>query len=472
MIANSSEKFTSPAPAWVADAVFYQIFPERFCNGDPSNDPPNVSPWGNLPTRENFFGGDLAGITARLDYLQDLGVTAIYLNPIFAARTNHRYDTSDYFSVDPGLGTRADLKTLVSAAHRRGMRLILDGVFNHCGDGFGPFQDLLQRGEASAYKDWFLARSYPLSRDPLNYLTCGGAVYLPKLNHAHRPVQEFIFKVARYWLDEVGMDGWRLDVPFKIPIDFWYAFRQVVKGVRPDAYLVGEIWREAGPWIEGVFDGVTNYRLRELLLDYSLTTVLDGEDFGFELGSLLKAHGAQASGMLNLLGSHDTARILTLFKGDTARLSVALTCLMTLPGAPLVYYGDEVGLLGETDPDCRRCMPWDAQQWNPAAVDLYRRLIALRQAHPALRRGNPESLAYFNGLYAYRQAYAGDEALVVLNAREGIAHIRIPTHSASGLWREYASGQVLPAVDGSLDFDFIPAQSAQVFVPVEEKRPG
>lgn len=140
-------------PAWVADAVFYQIFPDRFCNGDPRNDPPAVTPWGNLPNRENFFGGDLAGIRARLDYLQDLGVNAIYLNPIFKARTNHRYDTSDYYSVDPALGTREDLKALVNDAHRRGMRLILDGVFNHCGDGFAPFQDVLAHGEQSAYKD-------------------------------------------------------------------------------------------------------------------------------------------------------------------------------------------------------------------------------------------------------------------------------------------------------------------------------
>lgn len=450
-------------PAWVADAVFYQIFPDRFCNGDPRNDPLAVTPWGNLPNRENFFGGDLAGIRARLDYLQDLGVNAIYLNPIFKARTNHRYDTSDYYSVDPALGTREDLKALVNDAHRRGMRLILDGVFNHCGDGFAPFQDVLAHGEQSAYKDWFHARGYPLSADPLNYLTCGGATYLPKLNHMYRPVQEFIFSVARYWLEETGMDGWRLDVPFKIPLDFWRAFRQVVKQVRPDAYLVGEIWREAGPWVEGVFDGVTNYRLRDLILDYTLTTVLDGEDFGFEVSSLLAAHGAHAAGMLNLLGSHDTARILTLFKGDAARLNVALTALMTLPGAPLVYYGDEVGLLGETDPDCRRCMPWDAAQWNAQVTADYRRLIALRQAHPALRYGTPQTLAYFNGLYAYRMAYGADEAVVVLNAREGIGQFRLPLHSSSPAWRAASGGPLLTAVDGALEFDFIPAHSAQVW---------
>ena len=454
---------TSKNADWVSDAIFYQIFPDRFCNGDQGNDPKNIANWGDQPTRENFFGGDLQGILNKLPYLQDLGVNALYLNPIFQARTNHRYDTSDYFKVDSALGDTALLKMLVQQAHQRGMHVILDGVFNHCGDGFAPFQDVLQKGAASEYADWFIARSYPLKTQPLNFLTCGGCIYLPKLNHAHRPVQEFILKVARYWVEETGIDGWRLDVPFKIPLDFWCEFRQVVKEANPQAYLVGEIWREAEPWVRGdVFDGVTNYRLRDIVLDYVNTLVLDGEDFGYELQTLLNSHGTAASSMLNLLDSHDTARILTTLNGDVSKMRIALTIQMTLPGAPMIYYGDEVGLKGETDPDCRGCFPWDESNWDQQVVTMTRTLIALRTTHPALRYGRPLTLAAFNGVYAYRMAHAGDEVIVIVNPREAISDFELPTQSAKRSWRLAAGEAVFTSAEGRLRFDIVPACSALV----------
>lgn len=459
----------SSAPAWVADAIFYQIFPDRFCNGDQDNSPFGAAHWGDLPTRENFFGGDLQGILDKLDYLQDLGVNAIYLNPIFQSQTNHRYDTSDYFKVDPALGDMLLFKELVRRIHQRSMHIILDGVFNHCGDGFAPFQDVMKNGAASEYAEWFLARSYPLQKEPLNFLTCGGCTYLPKLNHSSQSVQKFILKVARYWLEETGIDGWRLDVPFKIPLDFWREFRKVVKAVNPQAYLVGEVWREAQPWVRGdIFDGVTNYRLRDILFDYVLTNVLDGEDFGYELQTLLSLHGTAASSMLNLLDSHDTPRILTTFKGDVQRLKIALTIQMTLPGAPMVYYGDEVGLLGETDPDCRKCFPWDQDQWNQQVVKITRRLIALRREHPAFRFGRPQTLAAFNGIYAYRQAYMEDEAIVIVNPREAIPAFKIPIHSQISYWQLSGSQKIFAANDGSIILDEIPARSAFVLVPIQK----
>ncbi|NMB86818.1 MAG: alpha-glycosidase, partial [Chloroflexi bacterium] len=289
-------------------------------------------------------------------------------------------------------------------------------------------------------------------------------------NHAHRPVQEYILRVARFWLEEAGIDGWRLDVPFKIPFDFWREFRQVVKAVSPEAYLVGEVWREAAPWVQGdVFDGVTNYRLRDLVLDYVQTEVLDGEDFGFELHSLLQAHGPAAGAMLNLLGSHDTARILTLLKGDLERLRIALTLQMTLPGAPMIYYGDEVGLTGETDPGCRGCMPWDRAQWNLPLRQTVRRLAALRRAHPALRYGRPEKLAAFNGVYAYRMAAGEDEVLVVLNPREGVGDFDLPLRSARRAWQDAESGRRVQGQEGVLRLDTVPPRSAQVLVPAQDQ---
>lgn len=466
---NSSQNpvliHASGVPAWVADAIFYQIFPERFRNGDPTNDPAGVAPWGDLPTRENFFGGDLQGILEKLDYLSDLGVNALYLNPIFAARTNHRYDTVDYFKIDPMLGDTALLKRLVAEAHRRGMHVLLDGVFNHCGEDFPPFLDVLQKGATSEYADWFTARSYPLQREPINYLSCGGCQYLPKLNHANLQVRAFILKVARYWIEEAGIDGWRLDVPFKIPLDFWREFRSVVKAANPSAYLVGEVWREADQWVRGdVFDGVTNYRLRDILLDYVHTTVLDAEDFGYELQTLLAAHGPAAFAMLNLLDSHDTARILTTLKGDVEKLRILLTLQMTLPGAPMVYYGDEVGLPGETDPDCRRCFPWDERTWNAQVVAMTRELIALRRAHPALRHGLPQLLSAFNGVLAYRMAVADDEVIVVVNPREAIAGLELPLSTPFHAWKMYNEEDHLGVENGTLTLPLIQAHSTQIWL--------
>ena len=256
-----------------------------------------------------------------------------------------------------------------------------------------------------------------------------------------------------------------LDVPFKIGADFWQQFRHSIKSVNPEAYLVGEVWREAAPWIKGdTFDGVTNYRLRDLIFDYVLTTVLDAEDFGYELRTLLAAHGGSAYLMLNLLDSHDTPRVLTTFNGDIEKLRIALTIQMTLPGAPMVYYGDEVGMLGETDPDCRRCMPWDDTQWNKPVQQFTHQLIALRHAHPALRYGQPMQLMFFNGVYAYKLEYQGDEVIVIVNPRESITKLAIPTFSAQQKWIDYSSGEAVSAANGNLFFDLLPRSSALVLV--------
>lgn len=454
-------------PTWVPDAVFYQIFPDRFCNGSSEHNPPHLAAWNDIPTRENFFGGNLQGIANKLDYLQnDLGINALYLNPIFQAKTNHKYDTINYFRVDPAFGSNNSLKHLVKEVHQRGMHIILDGVFNHCGSMFPPFQDVVKNGEASSYKDWFQVRNFPVNEEPLNYLTCGGATYLPKFNHAYRPVQDFILQVGRFWLEEIGIDGWRLDVPFKIPLDFWREFRTEMHKVNPQAYLVGEVWREAEAWVQGdIFDGVTNYRLRELILDYCLTKILDGEDFAFETEMLNRAHGQAANAMFNLLGSHDTTRVLTLLRGDTDQLNIALTYLMTNPGVPMIYYGDEVGLLGETDPDCRRTMPWNPDKWNPRIFEIHRRLIALRKEHPALRRGERTTLFFFNGVFAYYVSSEHDEIIVVLNPRESVPNSTFSIPGSHPAWKDISNGQLYIAQNGIIDLGHLSARSALVLLP-------
>jgi cyclomaltodextrinase / maltogenic alpha-amylase / neopullulanase len=259
-------------PAWVKDAVFYQIFPDRFENGDDRNDPPNKAAWGKHPTPFTFFGGDLQGIIQRLDHLTELGINAIYLNPIFESPSTHRYNTTDYYRIDRKLGTMEDWRALVEAAHRRGIRLVLDGVFNHCGRGFFAFNDILENGEFSPYRDWFHIKHFPVDAyslgDAHDYVGWWRHKSLPKLNTSNVEVRQFLLDVSRYWIEQ-GADGWRLDVPNEIDDDdFWAEFRQVVKTANPEAYLVGEIWDVVPRWVgENHFDGLMNYPLRNAVLE-------------------------------------------------------------------------------------------------------------------------------------------------------------------------------------------------------------
>lgn len=460
-------EYSENQPAWVNDAVFYQIFPDRFFAVGNTLNSPHLARWGSAPTRDNFFGGNLAGIRAKLDHIQNLGANAIYLNPIFRAETNHRYDTTDYFTLDPLLGEKQDLIDLVSEGHRRSMRVLLDGVFNHSGDHFPPFVDVLQNGAASRYSQWFTTMDYPLQPETANYLSCGGCAYLPKLNHHNPEVRDFLYSAAKFWLEEAGIDGWRLDVPYKIHPEFWQGFRQVVKAVNPRAYLVGEIWREAHPWIKGdTFDGVTNYRLRELILDYVKNQTLDAEDMGYELVTLLRSHAEAAGFMLNLLGSHDTPRILNMLDEDIDYLRIALALQMAVPGAPMVYYGDEVGLPGGPDPDCRRSMPWEVKEWNQQVYEMTSQLISIRSRHPALRYGMPTILLALNGVLALKQTHQADEVILVCNPREEVCNLPIAINSEKIDWVDALSGESYSAQAGRLIFQVIPAKSVRVLVPV------
>ncbi|MEA4811310.1 MAG: glycoside hydrolase family 13 protein [Anaerolineaceae bacterium] len=446
--------------------IIYQIFPDRFCRSPKNQGNKKLASWSDLPTRSNFFGGDLAGIQEKLDYLQNLGVNAIYLNPVFKAHTNHRYDTEDYYEVDALLGGNSALQHLIKSLHQRGMKIILDGVFNHCGDHFFAFQDLKKAGQESNYIDWFHVNHFPIETKPLSYMTCGGAEYLPKLNYANREVREYILHAATYWLEEYGIDGWRLDVPFKVPFDFWEELNKVTKAANPEVFLVGEIWKEPFAWVSGgVFDSATNYPLRNLLLEFVSSQFLDSEDFDYETSEFSKLLGDADSSMLNLLGSHDTTRILTVLKGDAKKLKIALTYLFTNPGIPMIYYGDEIGLLGESDPDCRRPMPWQEEEWNQQVLSIYRNLIRLRQSYPLFWHGKKRKLFCFNGVYIYAIEHGVESAIVVLNPRETVHHVHVKTGIRCQRWVEFNSSAGMDGSDGMLHFDQIPTDSAWVFLP-------
>jgi len=423
-----------PIPDWVKDAIFYEIFPERFANGDPSNDPPGVEPWGGIPTRANFFGGDLQGIINKLDYLTALGVNAIYLTPIFAANTNHKYDTVDYYRIDPHFGDLETFRRLLREAHERELRIVLDAVFNHVGDGFWAFRDVVERGEASPYVNWFYIEGLPITRTPMpNYATYENAHYLVKLNVHNPDVRRYLYNVARHWTRE-GIDGWRLDVPYLMNHHFWKGFRRVVKEINPNLYIVAEIWQQATDWLQGdECDGAMNYRLRDLVLDFFVHKRLDALAFDRELAALrAEQPGETAYTMLNLLGSHDTPRFLTLCQGDQERFKVAVAFLLTYVGVPMIYYGDEVGMTGENDPDCRRPMVWAPAAQDQSLLEWHRRLICIRKEHPALRRGTFHKVHAAGDVYVFARQYGMDDVLVILNRGAMVQTIRLPTECWRG----------------------------------------
>jgi len=444
-------------PDWVPDTVFYQIFPDRFRNSRPDLDPPGTQPWGTPPDRVHFQGGDLAGITESLGHLETLGVSGLYLNPIFTAGTNHRYDTHDYFTVDPHLGDLGGLRELVTEAHSKGIRVILDGVFNHCGDSHPAFVDWQVNGDQGEHAGWFTGWPGPQPAGEPAYQTCGGAAYLPKLNTENPEVREHLLRCATFWIEEAGIDGWRLDVPWKVEGGFWDEFTKTMETYAPDAYIVGEVWRNATPYLNH-FHGCTNYLQRGAIFGFCLGGSLDGEDFMIEVDHLVDRHGDAADWMLNLVGSHDTPRLRTI-AGDPQKARLASTAMFTLPGVPLIYYGDEIGLEGGDDPDCRRAMPWDPTKWDHQQFDHVRSLIQTRKEHAALRRGGLQRLAERNGLVAFLREHDGDQVIVILNARGAQRHLRLPV---SGTWREVGEAATHTATENGLAFDEIPGMSAVI----------
>jgi glycosidase len=347
-----------------------------------------------------MFGGNLAGICDKLEYIASLGVNAVYLCPIFKSNSNHRYHTVDYFEIDPVLGTLKDFDKLVKKAHKLGLRVILDGVFNHCSRGFFQFNSLMELGKNSPYVDWFHVHGWPLhaySGKP-NYDCWWGYPALPKFNTDNPDVRDYLFSVGEYWMKR-GIDGWRLDVPNEIDDDsFWQEFRRRIKAINPEAYIVGEIWDEPSRWLQGdQFDGVMNYPLRKAVLAY----LFDEKPIALaEFAKRLReAFPAGRFGVpMNLLGSHDTIRLSSLPCSNLQRVKLALALLFFLPGAPCIYYGDEIGMLGGKDPDNRRSFPWDkfAEMQKAPVYDYLKGLIALRNKERVLREGSLE-IAYRAG---------------------------------------------------------------------------
>ncbi len=411
-------------PRWLTDGVVYQVFPDRFARGNPALDPPGVRPWSDeRPTAASLYGGDLQGIMDKLPYLQDLGITVLYLTPIFESPSNHKYNTTDYYRLDPSFGDEETLRRLVQMCHAAGIKVILDAVFNHCGLGFFAFQDVLHNGEKSRYASWFHIDSFPVRTEPVpNYETFStGIASMPKLRTEHPEVRRYLLEVARYWIEACSIDGWRIDVANEVDHSFWREFRSVVKAANPDAYIVGEIWHEGLPWLLGdQFDGITNYPLREACLEFFARGNWDAQRFAAAIQRNLYIY---AEPMLracwNLLGSHDTERFLTACGGNRDSAALAAVFNLTWLGTPLIYYGDEIGMEGENDPDCRRPMVWERRRWDEDLHRLYKTLIRLRTQERVLSRGRAVVLhadaAQNTLVYLRRDPQSGRKAIIALN---------------------------------------------------------
>jgi cyclomaltodextrinase len=428
-------------PEWVKEAIFYQIFPERFANGDPSINPKDVCAWGDPPSPNNFFGGDLQGVIDHLDHLSELGINAIYFNPLFEATTNHKYDTSDYMRIDPHFGTEEKLKELVEACHARGIRVLLDGVFNHCGRTFPPFADVLENGEKSKYAAWFHIRQWPLhvANGIASYDTFGFEPIMPKLNTGNEEVREYLLNVGRYWIEEFGIDGWRLDVANEVDHQFWRDFRREVKSVNPSAYLLGEIMHDSILWMQGdQFDAAMNYPFTNILLNFFARKLTTAEQFALAINAQLASYPQQVNEVaFNLLGSHDTTRLLTLCQGNVSLMKLATLFQLTFQGAPCVYYGDEIGIDGEHDPHNRKCMEWDKAKQNTELFQFFREMISLRKQYEALRGSGLRfiSIPEHPQLLVYERWNDTDRFMIVLNNQAQAAEADIPTGVPSRAWR-------------------------------------
>lgn len=439
-------------PKWVKDTVWYQIFPERFANGDKANDPEGTLDWGSAePEVDNFFGGDLQGIIDNIDYLKELGINGIYLTPIFKAYSNHKYDTIDYFEIDPSFGTKETLKELVEKCHQNGIRIMLDAVFNHSGYYFPQFQDVLENGSESKYKDWFHIWGFPVAAEPKpNYDTFGFFPSMPKLNTEHPEVADYLLKVGRYWLEEFDIDGWRLDVANEVSPVFWRKFHAELKAIKPDLYILGEIWHDSMPWLRGdQFDAVMNYPFTTNVLNLFAKETITPKLFAEEMTRVLHMYPANVNAVaFNLVGSHDTPRVLTECGGDIEKVKQIFTLMLTFSGTPCIYYGDEIGLDGEHDPGCRKCMKWDSARQNSELAELVKKLIAFRKENPIL--ANSGELLFLpaaedEACLAYTRSGNDKTFIIVLNTSKSSVEYRLPAQYSKAGTKELLIGEKLEA---------------------------
>ena len=441
-----------PMPAWARGCVGYQIFPDRFRReGEPEA---GLEPWNSNRVSSEFrYGGNLAGIRAAVPYLKELGVQMIYTTPIFLSDSAHRYNTFDYHQIDPLLGTEADLKALCDELHRNGMRIVLDGVFNHCGLGFAPFADAREKGAASEYRDWFFFDDV----ETCGYRTFSHEPYMPKLNLRNEACAVYFLEVGEYWLTRCGIDGWRLDVSPEVWPDFWRKYHAMMKRVNPDSLMIAECWDDSREWLTqgDMFDATMHYVLSRNVWKRFCHQSISTAEFDAAVNDAAVLYPQRTQDVLwTFLGSHDTERLLTRAGGDVRMLKSASFFQFTFMGAPIIYYGDELAMEGCCDPDNRRAMRWDNVENNPMRAH-FQRLATLRAEHEALRVGAFRTWrTEANGLYAYVRFTAEERLLCVLNTgkEEIVTQLQLPEPMRSqAAVRDLYAGQAMPVWSGLVE---------------------
>ncbi|WP_317366821.1 glycoside hydrolase family 13 protein [uncultured Tyzzerella sp.] len=416
-------------PEWVNNTIWYQIFPDRFFNGDSSINPTGTLKWASKkPKNEDIYGGDLRGIIKKLDYLKDLGINGIYLTPIFKASSIHKYDTIDYYEIDEIFGDKETFKELVQKAHDKGIKIMLDGVFNHCGKEFPYWQDVLKNGEKSKYFNWFMVNKWPIDEnkkgtEDKSFYSFAFTSNMPKLNTNNQEVVDYILDICEYWIKEFDIDGWRLDVANEISHYLCKEIRKRVKSIKPNVYILGEIWHDAIEWLRGdEFDSVMNYPLQTTITSFWNNKNMTNVEFMYKVNRCYNVYMEQTNKVLfNLLDSHDTDRLIHRTK-DEDIFWQQLAILFTLVGSPCIFYGTEIVLEGAHDPDCRACMPWDKieQGIYDEKIEKMKKLIDLRKNTEAFKNNNIKFIndSHNTRLIKYCKEDDKQKIIVTINASD------------------------------------------------------
>jgi len=481
---NKKEELRHFVPDWIFGGVMYQIFPERFRNSKNDLNPETVVQWGSQSKRLEFQGGDLYGVLEKLDYLQNLGVNIVYLNPIFLSNSVHKYDTWDHFEVDPHFGGNEALENLIDELHKRGMKIILDCSLNHVHPRNFAFQDLIKNGEKSKYKDWFTVESYPVrllyrphlyantykvgwdgnqneykeylvktiedTRLPVEELSDDGPIIeptykawwgvpdMPKVNMNSEGATKWALEVAEFWVKNFDIDGWRMDVAKEIKPPFWKEFRKVIKNQKKDTILISEIFGDTSQWLQGdMFDGTMNYTFREMMTDYFAIDRMTTKEFNESLAHLYSMYSFEAiSSCQNLLSSHDVKRFLNRCD-DWNDVKGAIFMQATFPGLASIYYGDEIGLSGGDDPNNREPFPWhEESSWNTELYDYTSQLMKLKANNSILKYGNFDLVSHENDLVIFKRKLRGESLICIFNRFQKVENIKIPStaHKVSQIY--------------------------------------
>jgi cyclomaltodextrinase / maltogenic alpha-amylase / neopullulanase len=439
-------------PSWVKDTIWYQIFPDRFHTTTPN---PNLK-WGKLPVNNHeLYGGNLKGVTEKLPYLHDLGITGIYFTPIFESPTAHKYDTTDYFKIDPQFGTNEDFGVLVQKAHEFGIKVMLDGVFNHAGYDHPFFQDVIQHGQDSPFKDCFYIDQYPVVNFPihqttgkpihyqgidLNYRTFAFTPMMPKWNTSNQVAERYLLDCIQYWIEKYDIDGWRLDVSNEISHDFLRKIRETSRKTKVDTFILGENWDSSMPWLKGdQLDSVMNYDLSYPIWKF-LEHQMDLSLFKHVVSTYM-AHTPKnvMENMFNLVGSHDTIRIKRRLKDDERRVKLSYLFMFMSAGAPNIYYGDEMGMTGEHDPDNRRCMLWNQDEQSLDFLSFTQQLIRLRKEHDAM--SDHDFHFVDSNVLIFTKNHDDDHLLLIINNTDQEAEC--DTHLVTGTYLNLFTNQTI-----------------------------